>query len=400
MCRYGRVVVGSWFLGRFHIARLSNYLGPHPIYVLLQDSERNRNTSEPRMRLKAWQARWWTAGHRLTSETRRAWTKSAVLKYAQAQEEASRRTPWVLTSPGRAPDAIAYGLQVLDARAVSDQRRHNDNAAWRNRVTPHLEGLRLTQVTPHDVRTLVVDLAGRYAASTVRDTYGLVRYVFATAQADGLINATPCVRVSLPRRLPEDEVSAASPASVQAISVAIDDRYRLLVWFLAATGCRIGEALALHAEDVSLFSNAQVRISKTVHDDGTFGPTKSRRSRVITLPDWIVPKLRSHLAANHGPLVFPAPSGKPLPVRRFSARYWRPAARLAGFADVTPHQLRHLHATQLIELGRPITEVAARLGHRNSRVTMEVYARWIQPDDSGAAAVVPDYSRAIRAVQE
>jgi len=43
-----------------------------------------------------------------------------------------------------------------------------------------------------------------------------------------------------------------------------------------------------------------------------------------------------------------------------------------------------LHATQLIELGRPVTEVAARLGHRNSRMTMEVYARWIQPDDSGA----------------
>lgn len=39
-----------------------------------------------------------------------------------------------------------------------------------------------------------------------------------------------------------------------------------------------------------------------------------------------------------------------------------------------------------------------KLGHRNSRVTMEVYARWIQPDDTGAAAVVPDYSQTIRAV--
>jgi hypothetical protein len=29
---------------------------------------------------------------------------------------------------------------------------------------------------------------------------------------------------------------------------------------------------------------------------------------------------------------------------------------------------------------------------------MEVYARWIQPDDSGAAAVVPDYSTTMRAV--
>jgi integrase len=116
-------------------------------------------------------------------------------------------------------------------------------------------------------------------------------------------------------------------------------------------------------------------------------------------PELDRPEFRERLAPACGPLVFPAPSGKALPVRRFSARYWRPAAKISGFATVTPHQLRHLHATQLLELGRPITEVAVRLGHRNPRVTMDVYARWIQPDDSAAAAVVPDYSSALRAVE-
>jgi len=45
-----------------------------------------------------------------------------------------------------------------------------------------------------------------------------------------------------------------------------------------------------------------------------------------------------------------------------------------------------------------VAEVATRLELRNSRVTMEVYAQWIEPDDSGAAAVVPDYSKTLRAV--
>jgi integrase len=293
---------------------------------------------------------------------------------------------------------IEYGHRVLDARSISPQRLKNDRAAWQNRVAPHLDGLRLTQVTPDDVRTLVTDLAERYAASTVRDTYGLVRYVFATGQADGLLASTPCVRISLPRRLPEDEVVAAEPAAVNAITITIDDRYKLLVRFLAATGCRIGEALAVEVDDVTWLPTPRVRISRTVHDDATIGPTKSRRSRTVALPDWIGPELRSHIAASNSGLLFPSPSGKPLPVRRFSARYWRPAAKSAGYATVTPHQLRHLHATQLLERGRPITEVATRLGHRNSRVTMEVYARWIQPDDCGAAAVVPDYSTSLRAV--
>lgn len=124
----------------------------------------------------------------------------------------------------------------------------------------------------------------------------------------------------------------------------------------------------------------------------------SRRSRTLTLPGWIVPEMREQLAGVDGPLVFSAPAGGPLPVRRFSARYWKPATKAAGFPEVTPHQLRHLHATQLLELGRPITEVAVRLGHRSPRVTAEVYGRWNQPDDSAAAAVVPDYSTALHAV--
>lgn len=357
----------------------------------------SRVMASARKRSGSWQARWRTAGGSQKSETRRGWTKAAALQYARSMEEVARRTPWVTTAPGQAPEVIEYGYRVLDSRAISNQRRTNDHAAWHNRIAPSLEGLRLTQVAPEDVRFLVSGLGERYAASTVRDTYGLVRYVFATAQADGLIASTPCVRISLPRRLAEDEVVPAEPASVHAIGVAIDERYRLLVLVLAATGCRIGEALALHAEDVIFVSNPRVHISRTIHDDGSFGPTKSRRSRIVTLPGWIVGELRAHLVALDGSLVFPSPTGKPLPVRRFSARYWRPAARLAGY-QVTPHQLRHLHATQLLELGRPITEVATRLGHRNARVTMEVYARWIQSDDSGAAAVVPDYSTSLKAV--
>lgn len=155
--------------------------------------------SSVRKRSGSWQARWWTADRRLTSETHKGWAKAAALKYAQAQEEASLRTPWVITTPSEGPDLIEYGYQVLRARAISEQRLTNDLATWRN-------------------RSVVVDLTGRYAPSTVRDTYGLIQYVFATAQADGLIISTPGVRISLPRRLPEDKVIAANPSSVQAIS--------------------------------------------------------------------------------------------------------------------------------------------------------------------------------------
>lgn len=43
--------------------------------------------------------------------------------------------------------------------------------------------------------------------------------------------------------------------------------------------------------------------------------------------------------------------------------------------DVTPHQLRHTYATNLISSGVDPKTVQYLLGHRNSKITMDIYAR-------------------------
>jgi hypothetical protein len=50
------------------------------------------------------------------------------------------------------------------------------------------------------------------------------------------------------------------------------------------------------------------------------------------------------------------------------------AAELAGIGHVTPHQLRHTLATQAINRGMSLEAIAALLGHRDLKMTMN-YAR-------------------------
>ena len=38
------------------------------------------------------------------------------------------------------------------------------------------------------------------------------------------------------------------------------------------------------------------------------------------------------------------------------------------------HDLRHIHATELLRLGEPLHVVAERLGHRDAMVTATIYA--------------------------
>lgn len=51
----------------------------------------------------------------------------------------------------------------------------------------------------------------------------------------------------------------------------------------------------------------------------------------------------------------------------------------ASLEKVTPHVLRHTAAVHLAEAGTPMSEVAQYLGHRDSRTTERVYARY-SPD--------------------
>lgn len=171
-----------------------------------------------------------------------------------------------------------------------------------------------------------------------------------------------------------------------------------LVSFLVGTGCRISEALAVKVGDVSQIPRAQVAIRRaiTTNESGreVIGALLKSEAAVRTnaLPDWLLSLLLDHISTlglQAESFLFPAPAGALLPTRRFRARFWQPACAQAG-VSVTPHDLRHLHASLLFEARRPLTEIAARLGHSSPAITMAIYAHWLADDDSGSARAIPE----------
>ena len=59
-----------------------------------------------------------------------------------------------------------------------------------------------------------------------------------------------------------------------------------------------------------------------------------------------------------------------------------------GVTRRTFHEMRHTHATWLIESGQPITAVAERLGHAQTSITLDTYAHVVAaPRDRAAEAM-------------
>jgi len=138
----------------------------------------------------------------------------------------------------------------------------------------------------------------------------------------------------------------------------------LLFRLLLETGLRVGEALALYIEDLDMIPD----------DEHIQVKGKGGKRRTILLDDlYLVKLLRTYLkriAYQHGPLFRAQKNG-----RGGSLCYQAVQQRWKIYCDqadiqCTLHQLRHTHATELVNDGVCLATIRKRLGHKNIQSTL------------------------------
>ena len=77
-----------------------------------------------------------------------------------------------------------------------------------------------------------------------------------------------------------------------------------------------------------------------------------------------------------------------LPSQKRISKAWSDYADQIEMPDVSFHNLRHTHASQLIDLGVDIVTISKRLGLSKPDITLRIYAHLFRKDDSNAAAAI------------
>ena len=85
-----------------------------------------------------------------------------------------------------------------------------------------------------------------------------------------------------------------------------------------------------------------------------------------------------HTGYRHGPLFRAEKNGRGGPLRYQSAQEHWARYCAAASVDATLHQLRHTHATELVNAGVSLATIRKRLGHRNLQTTLR-YAEQSDP---------------------
>ena len=263
----------------------------------------------------------------------------------------------------------------------------------RHKIYPKLGNTKLTKLEPKAIQKVYNALTERgLAPKTVHYTHMVLNSALKHAVGQRLIASNPCDFVQKPR-LVRKEMSAMSGDEVQAFLEAAKGN-RLYTYFdlLLATGLRPAEGLALKWQDFDPIRKTikVVRTLEYVSGKAYFKEPKTKRSRrTVALHDGTVKQLLDyrHDDAKEGDLIFASTESTPLSNSNVLNRYYKPCLLLAGLAHEEKtkkgrkivskfrlYDLRHTHATMLLEAGVNPKVVSERLGHSGVALTLDTYS--------------------------
>lgn len=268
-------------------------------------------------------------------------------------------------------------------------------------IVPRLGAIPLQALTRVAVQGLYVDLeksgntrtGGPLSAKSVHNVQVCLHAALEEAVRNKLLKSNPSDTAHRKPRTRPEMKTWTSQELWRFLDAIGDDADLAPCWIAAQTGMRRGELLGLRWRDLDLdLGRLSVR-QQWSRQDGElrFGPPKTDNGlRTIDLDEDSIAVLREHRRvqefqrrswgdayASDLDLVFPRPDGTAQDPDRIGKRFSRVVRRLRreGLAlqEIRFHDLRHTHATLLLEEGFDAKYVSERLGHDSVRTTLDLY---------------------------
>ncbi|MCR5324364.1 MAG: site-specific integrase [Lachnospiraceae bacterium] len=248
-------------------------------------------------------------------------------------------------------------------------------------IRPYFVGKKADEIKPADIRAwqngmLKLDYSPLYLHRVDSIMTGIFRY---GVRFFGL-ERNPCDGVGGIGETVSNHINFWTLEEFTKFMTAVKDRRKHLIFnILYWTGLRLGELLALTPDDIDL-EEKTISVTKSYRRskgrDIISSPKTKKSRRVVYIPDFLVDEIKSYFskysAIRHDSRMFPV--GVDL-VRKSMTK----AAKEAGVKRIKVHDLRHSHASLLINMNVTPLLVSERLGHEKVETTLNIYSH-LYPD--------------------
>lgn len=280
---------------------------------------------------------------------------------------------------------ISFNLQASN-------RKHLTILDYKSKYNKHLkpvfgnkmlDAIKGTDITAWQNNMLEKD----YAIKTIKSVRGILSMIFEDAIRGELIDKNPIHLASIMStrkqlKKPSDEIVPFSITEIQSlIKHAQTEQMKNLYMLLFTTGLRGGEAIGLEWSKVD-FEKREIDISSQI-GRGMTGLPKWDSFRTVPIIDALLPYLKSQfeLTGEQNSYVFLNANDKPFwDISKVREGQWTKDLKRAGVEYRKIHQTRHTFCSTMVSAGEDVNLVSKIAGHSSSRMTLEVYSKYIPRD--------------------
>ena len=285
--------------------------------------------------------------------------------------------------------------QKADEKRLAPTTMERRSKAFARYISPIFGALAINKIRPIDISNALALWSEKLNPYTVRTLFAFIRAVFNKAIRLKIIAENPCQGQELPKKERRFPVRILNATEQAAFLKTCDKAGALILRFALLTGLRPSEYLGLTWQDFDL-KNGLVRVQRslkrTTERGYFFGELKTKSSnRIIYLDVDTLELLRKaySLRRSSADLVFHNRKGGPLNLGTVQSLLARILEK-AGLPHCRLYDLRHSHASLLLEKGMPVQAVATRLGHSSPNTTMLNYIHSRPEQGAQIAGVLSD----------
>ena len=245
------------------------------------------------------------------------------------------------------------------------------------KILPYFGNKRVNDITAADIRQWQNELIKKgYAPTYLKSINNQLAALFNYAVRYYDLRDNPCRKAGSIGKSKADEMDFWTKQEFKEFLPSMDSKpearmaFLLLYW----TGMRIGELLALTYEDIDLEKRC-ITINKSYQrlngKDMITPPKTPKSNRQISIPPFLAEELKEYCSMLYG---ITANERMFRFTKSFMEHEMVRGIKETGVRRIRLHDLRHSHASLLVEMGFQPLAIAERLGHEKIETTLNTYS--------------------------
>ena len=245
------------------------------------------------------------------------------------------------------------------------------------KILPYFGDKRVNDITAADIRQWQNELIKiGYSPTYLKTINNQLSAIFNYAVRYYDLKSNPCAKAGSMGKSKAEEMDFWTGEEFRRfIDSVMNKRLSYMAFMtLCWTGMRLGELMALNSKDVDL-EKRTISITKSYQRLGkkdVITPPKTPKSkRVITIPEFLAADIKDYMDS----LYDLQENDRLFPITKYYLEHeMQRGIKESGVKRIRVHDLRHSHASMLIELGFSTLEIANRLGHEKVETTLNTYS--------------------------